>query len=104
MEQVKQDMEVQDFIGKVVIGAESKKRYVLRRITAPYIEATTLEKNAQGHCASYRWPTINGDPITTGALIFEDVSLTEPFKEAYEAYSHTQDAYWENYGYWMRRD
>ena len=97
-------MELKDFIGKVVIGAESKKRYVLRRITAPCIEVTTVEKDARGKCASYCWPTINGDPISTGVLLFEDASLTEPFKEAYEAYSRTKDAYWENYGYWMRRD
>lgn len=97
-------MELKDFIGRVVIGAESKKRYVLRRITAPCIEVTTVEKDARGNCASYCWPTINGDPISTGVLLFEDASLTKPFKEAFEAYSHTQDAYWENYGYWMRKD
>lgn len=97
-------IELTYFIGKVLIGAESKKRYVLRRITAPYIEVTTVEKDAQGNCASYRWLTINGDPVSSGLLIFEDASLTEQFKEVYEAYSHTKDAYWENYGYWMRKD
>lgn len=97
-------MELKDFIDKVVVSAESKKRYVLRRITAPCIEVSTLEKDARGNSSFYCWSTINGDPITTGALLFEDASLTEPFKEAFEAYSHTQDAYWENYGYWMRRD
>lgn len=97
-------MELKDFTGKVVVSAESKKRYVLRRITAPCIEVSTVEKDARGNCASYCWSTINGDPFSNGVLIFEDTSLTEPFKKAYEAYSHSKDAYWENYGYWMRRD
>ena len=97
-------MELQDFIGKVVIDVASGKRYILRRITAPYIEATTAETDAQGHCASHCWCTINGDPISSGTLLFEDATLTELFKKAYAAYSHTNDAYWENYGYWMRKD
>lgn len=97
-------MELKDFIGKVVVGSESGKRYMLRRITAFSIEGYTVEKDARGYHASYCWSTINGDPISNGVLIFEDTSLTEPFKKAYEAYSYTKDAYWENYGYWMRRD
>ena len=97
-------MELKDFVGKVVVSAESKKRYVLRRITSPCIEVSTVEKDAQGRCASYCWATINGDPISTGALVFEDTSLTEPFKEAYTAYCHTRDAYYEEIGYWMRKD
>ena len=97
-------MELKDFIGKVVICAETKQRFFLRRITSPCIEVSTVEKDARGNCSFYCWPTINGDPISNGLLVFEDASLTEPFKKAFEEYSHTQDAYWENYGYWMRRD
>lgn len=97
-------MELKDFIGKVVIGTAPKRRYVLRRITAPCIEASTVDKDAQGNCASYAWLCIDGDPISNGVLLFEDESLTEPFKQAFEAYSNTEAAYWENYGYWMRRD
>ena len=97
-------MELKDFIGKVVIGTAPKRRYVLRKITAPCIEVSTVDKDAQGRCAFYAWPCINGDPISTGALRFEDESLTEPFIKAFEAYIHTEAAYWENYGYWMRRD
>lgn len=36
-----------------------------------------------------------------GNLVFEDQSLTEPFKAAYNAYCHTEDARMENYGYYM---
>ena len=97
-------MELNDFIGKVVVSAESKRRFVLRKITSPYIEATTVQRDAQGNCASYRWGTINGDPVSTGALVFEDTSLTAPFKAAFSAHCHTRDAYFEEYGYWMRRD
>ena len=97
-------MELRDFLGKVVINTESKRKYVLRQITAPCIMASTVEKDARGNCASYCWATINGDPISNGILIFEDASLTEPFIDAYNAYSHTRSAYYEEVGYWMRRD
>jgi hypothetical protein len=97
-------MELKDFIGQVVIGVETKKRYVLRQITAPNIVVSTVEKDARGKCASYCWATINGDPISNGILIFEDDSLTEQFIAAYNAYSNTQAAYYEEIGYWMRKD
>ena len=97
-------MELNDFIGKVVVSAESKRRFVLRKITSPYIEATTVQRDAQGNCASYRWGTINGDPISNGILIFEDAFLKEPFMAAYSAYCHTQAAYYEEMSYWMRKD
>ena len=97
-------MELKDFIGKVVICAATKQRFVLRRITSPCIEVTATEKDARGYCASYSWPTINGDPISTGALVFEDTSLAAPFKAAFSAHCHTRDAYYEEIGYWMRRD
>ena len=97
-------MEVKDFIGKVLICAETKQRFFLRRITSPCIEVSTVENDARGNCSFYCWSTINGDPISTGALIFEDTSLTEPFKTAYAAHCHTRDAYYEEIGHWMRRD
>ena len=96
-------MELKDFIGKIVIRASDKKRLFITEITAPKIQAQTVEKDSFGHHTCYGWETINGDPITNGYLIFEDESLTEPFKKAYSAYSRTEDAYWENYGYWMRK-
>ena len=37
-------------------------------------------------------------------LLFEDATLTELFKSAYSTYCHTMGAYWEEYGYWFRRD
>ena len=97
-------MELRDFLGKVVINTESKRRYVLRQIIAPCIMASTVEKDARGNCASYCWATINGDPISNGILVFEDTSLTEPFIAAYHAYSHTRSAYYEEIEYWMRKD
>ena len=97
-------MELKDFIGKVVICAATKQRFAIRRITSPCIEVTAVEKDARGYCASYSWPTINGDPISTGALVFEDAFLTAPFKAAFSAHCHTRDAYYEEIDYWMRRD
>ena len=97
-------MELKDFIGKVVVNTSTKTRYVLERIPAPCIEGSTVATDPKGRHTFCCWPTINGDPVSTGVLVFEDPSLTEPFKAAYEAYCHTRDAYWEEYGYWMRRD
>ena len=96
-------MELKDFIGKVVISVKSGRRFELSSITAPEIEARTEKPDRFGHHACYCWETINGDPISNGILVFEDESLTEPFKKAYDAYCRTEDAYWENYGYWMRK-
>ena len=97
-------MELKDFIGKIVIRATDKKRLFITEITAPKIVAQTIEKDVYGHYTCYSWETINGDPITNGYLIFEDESLTVPFiKEAYDEYCRTEDAYWENYGYYMRK-
>ena len=96
-------MELKEFIGKIVIRASDKKRLFITEITAPEIEAQTVLPEAHGYHSCYCWETINGDPITNGYLIFEDESLTEPFKKAYDAYCRTEDAYWENYGYWMRK-
>ena len=97
-------MELKDFIGKVVISTESKERYVLTEITAPEITVRAEKPNDRGYHSCYCWETINGDPISRGYLRFEDESLTEPFKVAYSIYCRTQDAYWETYGYYMRRD
>lgn len=96
-------MELKDFIGKTVIRTWNNKRFFITEITAPQISAQTVEPDEHGHYTCYCWETINGDPFTNGYLTFEDPSLTEPFKKAYDAYCSTEDAYWENYGYWMRK-
>lgn len=97
-------MEIKDFIGKVVVSSETKRRFFICEITSPEIILQTIEPDANGHHTRYRCKTINGDPITNGDLFFEDSSLNELFKTAYDEYSRTEDAYWEEYGYWMRRD
>lgn len=97
-------MELKDFIGKVVISTKTKQRFYLHRITAPDIGTVTVAPDSFGHHTFYRWDTINGDPFSNGNLIFEDATLLEPFKKVYDAYCRTEDAYWENYGYWMRKD
>ncbi len=97
-------MILKDFIGKVVISTYTNTRFVITEITAPEIAVRTEKPNGLGYYSHYCWETINGDPITNGDLAFEDKSLTEPFKVAYNAYCRTEDAYWENYGYYMRKD
>ena len=95
-------MEIKDFIGKVVIGVESKKRYVLTEITSPYI--AVQEENNVNSGISIIYDTINGDPFEKGILVFEDTTLAEPFKATYSTYCRKKDAYYEEIGYWMRRD
>lgn len=97
-------MEIKDFIGKVVISTQTKKKFYLHEITSPEIKTVTTIPDSNGHYTFYCWKTINGDPFSKGYLVFEDASLQEEFKKAYEAYCKTKDAYWEEYGYWMRRD
>lgn len=97
-------MELKQFIGKIVISTETKNRYRLHRITSSYIDMESEKPNGSGYYSHYRFDCINGDPISNGDLIFEDQSLTEPFKKAYSAYCRSMDGYFEDYGYWMRRD
>ena len=97
-------MELKDFIGKVVIRASDNRRLFITAITAPKIEAQTVEPDAHGHHTCYGWKTVNGDPFSNGYLLFEDACLLEPFKKAYIAYCRTEAAYWEEYGYWMGKD
>ena len=95
-------MEIKDFIGKAVVEASSKRRYVLKEITSPYI--AVKEENNTNSGLSIIYDTINGDPFEKGILVFEDATLIKPFKVAYDAYCRTKNAYYEEIGYWMRRD
>ncbi len=97
-------VELHAFVGQVVISSATHRRFLFNKITAPEICVVTEVPGTSGYPEHYVFSTINGDPISTGVLVFENRALTEPFKEAFEAYGHTQDAYWENYGYWMRKD
>ena len=97
-------MELKQFIGKIVISTSTNKRYRLHRITSPYIDVESEQPNSSGYPSHYRLDCINGDPITNGNLVFEDQNLTEPFIKAYSAYCRSMDGYWEDYGYWMRKD
>lgn len=95
---------IKDFIGKTVFNTATKTHNVIVKITSPYIEVREAKANQYGTYAHYRYECINGDPITNGTLVFEDDSLTESFKKAYSEHCRSKDAYWENYGYYMRKD
>jgi hypothetical protein len=97
-------MDLKQFIGKIVISTSTKNRYRLHDITSPYIEVVSEKMNSNGYPSYYRFDCINGDPISNGTLSFENQSLTELFKKAYTAHCRSMDGYWEDYGYWMRRD
>ncbi len=97
-------MKINDFIGKVVIDAKTGARYILHEITSPSIGIISEHPDKNGHSKWYTYNTINGDPISKGTLVFEDTTLTEAFRTAYNSYCRSRDAYFENYGYWMRKD
>lgn len=97
-------MELKDFVNRVVVAKKTGKRMYLIEITSPYLRTVTVEPDTTGHHTYYIWPTINGDPISEDILTFEDESLIEPFITVFKAYERTEAAYWEEYGYWMRRD
>jgi hypothetical protein len=80
-------MELKAFIGKVVVSAQTKRRYTLYKITSSYIDVESVEPNETGHHPHYKFETINKDPITNGYLIFEDASLKDPFVKAFNEYS-----------------
>ncbi len=97
-------MKINDFIGKVVIDAKTGSRYILHEITSPSIGVVSVAPDENGHLKRYIYNTINGDPISNGSLVFEDEGLTESFLKIYGEYCRTKDAYYEDYGYWMRKD
>ncbi len=97
-------MELNQFIGKIVISTSTWKKYRLYRITSPYIDVESEKPGSNGYHSHYRFDCVNDDPFSNGKLIFEDQSLDEPFKKAYYAYCRTENARWENYGYYMRKD
>ena len=97
-------MALREFVGKIVFSARTGECFVITEITAPEIRVATVELGVYGYPRHYVYETINGDPFSKGSLVFEDGSLLEPFRAAYAAYCHTEDAYWENYGYYMRRE
>ena len=97
-------MQLKDFIGKIVISTQTKDRFYLHEITAPEIRVLSLKRRPDGYRDSYLFKTVNGDPFSTGRLIFEDASLTQPFLKAYDEHCRSEDGYFELYEYWMRRD
>ena len=97
-------MELKDFIGKVVIGTKTNTRYILTKIHAAYISVETEKLNEYGTRSGYLFKTEHGDPFSRGVLSFEDESLTEPFKQAYQEYCRSEDGRAEAYWYWLMVD
>ena len=97
-------MQLKDFINQVVISTKTKQRMLLCEITSPYFRTVTVEPNQEGHHTFYSWPTINGDAFKNGYLVFENPDLLRPFRAAYDTFCRSQEAYCEEYGYWMRKD
>ena len=88
---------MKEFVGKVVVSTESKKRFILTGITAVEMTARAENLNDRGFYDTYSWSTLNSDPISRGQLVFEDASLKEAFIKAFEAYSKSAEGRWERY-------
>lgn len=90
-------MNINEFVGKVVVATESKRRFVLTSITAVEITARAENLNDCGVYDTYSWSTLNSDPIICGQLVFEDASLKEAFVKAFDAYCNSAEGRWERY-------
>lgn len=86
-------MEIKDFIGKEVMSTNSKQHYIIEKIDGTFISARATKPSKNGTYAHYRWMTgtaPHDNAIARGTLVFEDVTLTEPFKQVYEEYRYTE--------------
>lgn len=96
-------MKLKDFIGKVVICNANKYRLVIDKIDGVGIYAATEKPNSSGYPEHFLWKTEaapNDNAIANGTLVFEDKSLTEPFKTAYREYLLGEGKY-DSYFYYM---
>jgi hypothetical protein len=94
-------MNKQDFIGRVVISAKTKNKFVLTKIHAAYINIGCGELNRYGTRLSYSYEVDCEDPFTRGDLYFEDAALTERFKKEYNEYCRSEEGRSEAWMYWM---
>ena len=92
---------MKEFVGKVVVSTESKKRFVLTSVTAVEMTARAENLNDRGFYDTYSWSTVNSDPVSRGQLVFENASLTEAFIKAFEAYCNSAKGRWERYEYFF---
>jgi hypothetical protein len=95
-------MNKRDYIGKIVISAKTKNRFLLTKIHAAYIGVGSEDLNGYGTRSSYIYKTDNGDPFTSGDLYFQDATLTERFKKEYNDYCRSEDGRSEAWLYWMQ--
>ena len=94
-------MNKRDFIGKVVISAKTKNRFVLTKIHATHINIGSEELDQYGTRSGHTFETDHGDPFTSGALYFEDAALTERFKKEYKEYCLSEEGRSEAWMDWM---
>ena len=94
-------MNKKDYVGKVVISAETKNRFVLTEIHAAYICVGTEKLNVYGTRDCYMFKIDNEDPFTSGALYFEEETLNEKFKKEYKEYRFSKAGSAEAWMYWM---
>ncbi len=95
-------MNKRDYIGKTVISAKTKCRFILTKIHAAYISVGSEELNKYGTRSAYTFNTDNTDPFTSGDLYFENAALTDSFCKDYQAYCRSDEGRSEAWLYWMQ--
>jgi len=95
---------LKDFVGQIVIKISDQKRYIVTDITANEFKIRELTPDKNGHCGNWSFECISSNPIEDKFLKFEDPGLDCVFTEIYDAYCRTEDARWESYGYWLRKE
>ena len=94
-------MKIDDFVGKYVIFKERNERCKIYEITVPIIEFALLGEDEE-ILKVYRYSTLEGDPFSNGDMVFEDETLLEPFKAAFEEYCQSAEGHKTEYDYWSR--
>ena len=95
-------MDKRNYIGKVVISAKTKNRFVVTEINAAYICLGDEKLNQYGTRSGYMFKTDNRDPFKEGDLYFEDAVLNVLFQKEYSDYCRSEEGRTEAFLYWMR--
>ncbi len=99
-------MVLQDFIGKVVMKAHNHERFVISELDGAGISIRSEKPGSHGCFSYYFYETGTAsynEAVSNGYLLFEDSTLTEPFKRIYNKYCCSEDGRWDRYIYWMNK-
>jgi hypothetical protein len=94
-------MNKREYIGKVVVSAKTKARFILVEVHAAYLTIATPERNAYGTRSHYRIDVLAQDPFSSKEMYFEDDAVHEKFIQEYPAYIHSESGRAEANLHWI---